>query len=421
MKSKSTQYTSLRFVTRFSCIGSACEDNCCHSWAVGIDQSKLSQIRKTLRRSPDELQRLNDGIELLPPNERTRESFARLRMRDDGRCFMLDGDGLCSIHRRHGQALLPEICRTFPRFASVSECGVELTATPACPEVARLMLLAPDATDIITIDAESAGHPPTPVQSYPNVPREAVEISTRIRRRMHELLGHTEYPLDSCLYFVLEFANHLRQLPPGQDEIGWLIEALDRPDSLQGLHERFVELRRLIEVDLGPAAIAATWCCSKKNSDPFARVCLDILRTYATADDTAGGEVKIEIKVSEYKRRREIVLGVLGHRVGLYLRNRARYLCFENWHLRERDFSQTIRSVFLQLVLLRFLLVSHPDALAAAQDPVNGADRMDRLAVRLFYMFSRMLDANRNWTTEFFKLVTEQVPDFDAAVRLLAI
>src|SRR5215813_7582033 len=36
--------STLRYMTRFSCIGPACEDNCCHDWKVSVDHTTHEKL-----------------------------------------------------------------------------------------------------------------------------------------------------------------------------------------------------------------------------------------------------------------------------------------------------------------------------------------------------------------------------------------
>lgn len=82
-----------------------------------------------------------------------------------GHCGFLEG-GLCSLHRRFGEALLPDVCTSFPR--AVTHRGPErlLTASLACPEAARRLLLAPDGAERVEVP-EAALPRPRPPEARP--------------------------------------------------------------------------------------------------------------------------------------------------------------------------------------------------------------------------------------------------------------
>jgi lysine-N-methylase len=70
-----------------------------------------------------------------------------VQLDDHGACPMLDPDGACGVQRQHGEALLSTTCSVFPRTSLAVEGRLEVTGSLACPELARLSLLAEDGLD----------------------------------------------------------------------------------------------------------------------------------------------------------------------------------------------------------------------------------------------------------------------------------
>jgi hypothetical protein len=58
-----------------------------------------------------------------------------------GRCvfFEAESDGLCAIHRRAGPALLPSVCRHFPRVVVIDPRGASITLSHYCPTAAAML------------------------------------------------------------------------------------------------------------------------------------------------------------------------------------------------------------------------------------------------------------------------------------------
>src|SRR5256885_8821204 len=106
------RFVALRYLEEFHCIGSDCEDNCCHQWGVYVDQSTYARLKKVMGK---EEPRRFAALELLPPDRRGRESFARIPEASQGDCPMLDEKRLCIIQGRWGEELLPSVCSTYPR------------------------------------------------------------------------------------------------------------------------------------------------------------------------------------------------------------------------------------------------------------------------------------------------------------------
>lgn len=133
-----------RYMTRFRCLGGACEDTCCAGWTVPIDEPTHRRLKVLAAAEPMALQLLEEGIELTPNGS----SFGRLKFGASGRCRMLDDTGLCGIHARLGTDALFDVCVTYPRYYSDVDGELELFGTVSCPEIARLCLLEEDSLEL---------------------------------------------------------------------------------------------------------------------------------------------------------------------------------------------------------------------------------------------------------------------------------
>src|SRR6266404_5862963 len=100
-------------MTRFDCIGAACEEDCCTGWQVRVDEPHLVRLRQRMA-SPAEVEELARKLET--PETPTEGRAAFMRLDEHERCTMLDADRLCSIQRRYGEEYLPNGCAIFPRF-----------------------------------------------------------------------------------------------------------------------------------------------------------------------------------------------------------------------------------------------------------------------------------------------------------------
>jgi len=135
-----------RYVTRFSCTGPSCEDNCCTGWSVSIDKKSFNEYKKIknpilterfttkIRRVRSQASEANYGkIELTPPSHE---------------CPFME-ERLCSIQRELGADKLSNICFSYPRRTRRFGELYEQALTLSCPEAARLALTQADAFDFI--------------------------------------------------------------------------------------------------------------------------------------------------------------------------------------------------------------------------------------------------------------------------------
>jgi hypothetical protein len=134
-----------RYMSRFQCTGGACEDTCCASWGVEVSERDVSAIQTWLADTPE---RFAAAILTYPPEHRTPERFGRIRMQRGTRCPLLGSDGLCGVHASLGEAALPMTCTSYPRSLGVrGDGGQELSGFLSCPEVVRQLLEHDDALE----------------------------------------------------------------------------------------------------------------------------------------------------------------------------------------------------------------------------------------------------------------------------------
>lgn len=135
------------YLEKFSCLGSACPDDCCHGWAVDVDHDTYVRLKglpdKELK--PVIMHALQRGS-----GKSGSGDYGYLAHQDDARanCELLSTEGLCRLQQKCGEQMLPDTCATFPRLTKSWAGRLEQFASPACPEVARLMLAADDALQL---------------------------------------------------------------------------------------------------------------------------------------------------------------------------------------------------------------------------------------------------------------------------------
>lgn len=123
---------STAFVARFSCLGDKCEDTCCKSWSMQVDDA-------TYRKYQAEAPELVDAVAV-------GHDGGHIMRRDPATDFCVKfTDGLCGIHKEYGSDFLGDACNFFPRVTRRVGEEVFMTAALSCPEVVRLALFAEDA------------------------------------------------------------------------------------------------------------------------------------------------------------------------------------------------------------------------------------------------------------------------------------
>lgn len=135
-----------RYVERFRCLGSSCEDTCCASWSIHIDKKTYKAYRQNT--APELSQLLAKNL-VRVEGSTARATYATVRpVGEEQRCPLMQ-DGLCSIHKHLGETYISDLCFTYPRNTRTFNGQVEQALTLSCPEAARQALLAEDAFDFV--------------------------------------------------------------------------------------------------------------------------------------------------------------------------------------------------------------------------------------------------------------------------------
>lgn len=119
------------FYNEFQCLGGGCPLTCCRDWEIVLDEDALADYAA----APEPLRRtIADNLVT------DEEGDVCFRLREDGLCALLDGDGLCPIQRHWGEEHLCAHCGAYPRFIEEYGCLTESCQAISCPEAARLMM-----------------------------------------------------------------------------------------------------------------------------------------------------------------------------------------------------------------------------------------------------------------------------------------
>lgn len=114
----------------FHCLAGACPHTCCAGWEVELDDDTVARYAAV----PSKLgQRLRAAME-------TDEAGVVCFASNGGRCPFLDGENLCEIHRKLGEAATSATCRAHPRFTEEFGPLREISLTASCPAAAELLL-----------------------------------------------------------------------------------------------------------------------------------------------------------------------------------------------------------------------------------------------------------------------------------------
>jgi lysine-N-methylase len=222
------EFVSPQYAQSFRCIGSDCEDTCCHGWRVPVDEATYERYQNL---PPSPLSTLiHESVERLPQSEHAKNPsiFAIIRMNEENNCPMLSEGRLCRIQSEYGEALLSHTCATYPRVAHANN-GNSITAlTLSCPEAARLVLLHPDLME--TCSAPQSGVQPDAAPAAQPGDSEARSSSPLappltppltpwiepIRDAALRTAANCHYPIWQRLFLLSVFARRLDAIATGE-------------------------------------------------------------------------------------------------------------------------------------------------------------------------------------------------------------
>ncbi len=195
---------ALRAMTRFRCIGSACESNCCSEWSVAIDEPTYHTMGRALADTPsgtifeESVLRVAAG-----PNA----PYAVIRLTSEGQCPFLSQERMCSVQQAHGESILSDACATYPRATLTVGTRHETGGRLSCPEVARLALLAEDGADLVVMT--EPGQEGTRFVEGKTVEDKAhgwTSSFDRVRDLMFALLRRSDLTLSLRVALIADFA-----------------------------------------------------------------------------------------------------------------------------------------------------------------------------------------------------------------------
>ena len=401
---------ALNHMTRFGCLGGSCEDTCCQTWGVTIDEKHY----KTLSRLMKDDAQFNATFVKKPPAERTRDGFAVIQMGADDRCPLLSQDLLCTLHAKHGEPALPDICSSYPRFVNEIGGRLELSGSMSCPEVVRQALLVDDGVDLVQADAALVGR--APVVQRPS--GGDAQLVDEIRGTMVALLGFSQYPLDSRLFFLTSLAQAAEpHVAPGKADYRALSAVTDKfltIPVLDGLHQSY-------RANIAPSLHADRTLLGQLGGIfAVARPALgaDIERVIDSyVAEGALGKSDEGVSVTEHfhaawARRRAALLPSLEASLDRATHHFAVTYCMRQLYVRKASLSLHVIELLLRLATWRFLLLSDSATFATTT-------AFEARLVQVIYQLARVVDHSPDTQATLLAPVPAGLPTLGAVAGLL--
>ncbi|MCA9515958.1 MAG: flagellin lysine-N-methylase [Myxococcales bacterium] len=421
---------TMRYMTRFSCIGPACEEDCCHGWRIDVDADHFKSLQRAAAFSPGEVGKtLQSAFQILPPKRKKDRPRFIIKQDKDGRCPMLDGQGWCMVHGNFGFDMLPHVCAVYPRKLRTVGAGLELTATASCPEMARKILLDADAVEIVPLDRDSIHRKVLQEGMDPRDTRPFFRALVAVRDAFMAIMQDGAISMEERWFLVAWFAKRTQDilrkghakadLAPVERELALIA----RPDVRAAILARYERLETPATLGLlvaralvrphAKAHIRPRWSVLANTvTGSYVRL-RELLpesddeaehdRRALEALGSAGQKLATAEVWTEYLRRRDRVLGepVAAARAEQYFRNYTIHTFFHRLATEENDVMSYVLRTLAQQAAMKFLFYSHPrvhaalDALRAAPaDEIAAAEahlvaELDATAADVFYQVAR--------------------------------
>ncbi len=194
------KYIVADYYPGFACKCGSCRTNCCVGWPVTVSRQEHDRMLA----APCSEEFRKEIREALRPNFAPDEGrYAHIVHDKHARCRLLGDDGLCSLQKQAGEAVLPDVCRLYPRnrrsVGGVGECALSLS----CEAVTEAALASREPLGFV--EAEIGEEPLFPIDMSPGQYEEcqrAIEIMEDRSRSLAErfvVLGEELFGcLESC-------------------------------------------------------------------------------------------------------------------------------------------------------------------------------------------------------------------------------
>lgn len=401
--------TTLRGVQRFRCLGDACEANCCNSWEINFDEAAYQRLKTAYDGSAEDRALFAASV-AINEGERARRGYASMRVLDGGSCGLLGPTGLCTVHARFGESVLPPICSSYPRVVTQIGPAVKVWGQLSCPEMVRQCVVADDGVDVI--DGGTAPRLAGPPGSRDKAYDRALD---GVRQLGAEVLSQRAFPLATRLAvlerWAYEVADRLNQQVDAIDEqpVAEITRKVVSASAMADLHTDFLAL----PIDPTYVATRLFELLHRPQRGLFHQLATAML---AGAGDAAAEPLRF---FAAMVRRRAAWEPELGPALDRWFESYAKHFWLAEWFSHRFSVSVRVRALLLRVAFLRNALFLHP----ALPDPATldaGARRatLERALVDLVFRFSRAFEHREGLTTAITATVIADVDTFSHALAL---
>lgn len=136
----------LDYYPEFKCLMDKCNYTCCQSWNIDIRRNDYMKLRN-LHTDKQTKEMIQNSFKRTKDD--TGKHYAQIKLKEDGYCAFLTDDKMCGLQQKCGYAVLPEVCKTFPRgkrymgFQKIMCCSI------GCEQTVNLLLDRPEGVRLV--------------------------------------------------------------------------------------------------------------------------------------------------------------------------------------------------------------------------------------------------------------------------------
>jgi len=284
------------YYEKFRCIAGACRHSCCIGWDVYIDNETLGKYESMSGNIGNRVR----------AHLTKKEEGACFEMCADGKCPMLNENGLCNIILEKSESYISEICREHPRFYNIFSDHTEVGLGLSCEEAAHIILSQEEKTELLVISEDELEEEELWVdEEYILCKRERLfailqNRSKRISERANEMLAAcgAGFPEKS----MREWVSILRGLEMLDPDWGKTLAALESEEVTADLPELELPFEKLLLYFVYRHTPEATDEGNFAARICFAKLSFDVIRALCAAKKAQSGKCTFD-ELCDFARR----------------------------------------------------------------------------------------------------------------------
>jgi hypothetical protein len=236
----------------FACKCGDCRNSCCRGWPVIITGEEYTRLQAA-ECGPEFRKKLDAAMNL--DGDPRKGGTAHIVHDRSGRCPLMNEAGLCALQLELGEAILPDVCRLYPRNTR-EVCGeAECACAASCEAVVERLLNRPDALSFCRMELEE--EPRFPIDMPERFFRECRQALTEFRQgwslterftRLNDALFHQPVGEDGDLNgirLLREMTAHFAKNSPVAGAVcRKALETYGAGEDIHALAEAYAKARR---------------------------------------------------------------------------------------------------------------------------------------------------------------------------------